>query len=43
MLAMSLSYYLPDTALQGDGPVPVILRLERKDRQVAANVEQFFG
>jgi len=37
------SYYLPTAALKGDGPVPVMLRKYKKDTQVAASVEEFFG
>ena len=37
------TYYLPSSALRGDGPVPVILRMHKKDKQVAASVEEFFG
>ncbi len=37
------TYYLSMPSLRGDGPVPVILRMGKKDRQVAASVEEFFG
>jgi hypothetical protein len=37
------TYYLPTSALRGDGPVPIVLRQGKKDRQVAASVEEFFG
>jgi hypothetical protein len=37
------TYYLPDSALRGEGPVPVVLRQYRKDTQVAASVDEFFG
>lgn len=37
------TYYLPSSSLHGDGGVPVILRMGKKDRQVAASVEEFFG
>jgi hypothetical protein len=37
------TYYLPSSALRGDEPVPVMLRMHKKDQQVAASVEEFFG
>ena len=37
------TYYLPKSALTGGGPVPVMLRFGKKDKQVAGSVEQFFG